>query len=91
MYYFTFFLYFLLLQAFECSGKCSFPMSAHLTPTKHAIIQTLMHSLEPKQISRACCVPTKLSSISVLYIDDDGTVTYKYDYEDMVVAECGCR
>lgn len=50
-----------------------------------------MHSLEPKQISRACCVPTKLSSISVLYIDDDGVVTYKYDYEDMVVSECGCR
>ncbi|KFM66324.1 Bone morphogenetic protein 10, partial [Stegodyphus mimosarum] len=78
-------------EAFECSGRCSFPMSAHLTPTKHAIIQTLMHSLEPKQVSRACCVPTKLSSISVLYVDDDGVVTYKYDYEDMVVAECGCR
>ncbi|XP_054711026.1 bone morphogenetic protein 10-like [Uloborus diversus] len=78
-------------QAFECTGKCSFPMSAHLTPTKHAIIQTLMHSLEPKQISRACCVPTKLTSISVLYVDDDGVVTYKYDYDDMVVAECGCR
>ncbi|XP_035222369.1 bone morphogenetic protein 10-like [Stegodyphus dumicola] len=78
-------------EAFECSGRCSFPMSAHLTPTKHAIIQTLMHSLEPKQVSRACCVPSKLSSISVLYVDDDGVVTYKYDYEDMVVAECGCR
>ncbi|KAF8787327.1 Bone morphogenetic protein 10 like protein [Argiope bruennichi] len=77
--------------AFECTGKCSFPMSAHLAPTKHAIIQTLMHSLEPKQVSRACCVPIKLAPISILYVDDDGTVTYKYDYEDMVVAECGCR
>ncbi|XP_055943285.1 bone morphogenetic protein 10-like [Argiope bruennichi] len=78
-------------EAFECTGKCSFPMSAHLAPTKHAIIQTLMHSLEPKQVSRACCVPIKLAPISILYVDDDGTVTYKYDYEDMVVAECGCR
>ncbi|CAL1272140.1 unnamed protein product [Larinioides sclopetarius] len=78
-------------EAFECTGKCSFPMSAHLAPTKHAIIQTLMHSLEPKQVSRACCVPIKLDPISILYVDDDGTVTYKYDYEDMVVAECGCR
>ncbi|GFQ85737.1 bone morphogenetic protein 10 [Trichonephila clavata] len=78
-------------EAFECTGKCSFPMSAHLAPTKHAIIQTLMHSLEPKQVSRACCIPIKLAPISILYVDDDGTVTYKYDYEDMVVAECGCR
>ncbi|KAG8184294.1 hypothetical protein JTE90_008979 [Oedothorax gibbosus] len=78
-------------EAFECTGRCSFPMSAHLAPTKHAIIQTLMHSLEPKQVSRACCVPIKLSPMSILYVEDDGTVTYKYDYEDMVVAECGCR
>ncbi|XP_071038217.1 dorsalin-1 isoform X2 [Parasteatoda tepidariorum] len=78
-------------EAFECTGKCSFPMSAHLAPTKHAIIQTLMHSLEPKQVSRAACVPSKLTPISILYVDDDGVVTYKYDYEDMVVAECGCR
>ncbi|GIX99559.1 bone morphogenetic protein 10 [Caerostris extrusa] len=78
-------------EAFECTGKCSFPMSAHLAPTKHAIIQTLIHSLEPKQVSRACCVPIKLTPISILYVDDDGTVTYRYDYEDMVVSECGCR
>lgn len=78
-------------EAFECTGKCTFPMSAHLTPTKHAIIQTLIHGLEPKGVARACCVPTKLEPISVLYIDDNGVVTFKYGYEDMVVTECGCR
>ncbi|XP_067138163.1 bone morphogenetic protein 10-like isoform X1 [Centruroides vittatus] len=78
-------------DAFECAGKCHFPMSAHLTPTKHAIIQTLMHQTNPKSASRSCCVPTKLAPISILYLDEDGSVTYNYEYEDMVVTECGCR
>lgn len=78
-------------EAFECTGKCHFPMSAHLTPTKHAIIQTLMHQASPKTAARACCVPTKLGPISVLYVDGDGHVTYNYSYEDMMVLECGCR
>ncbi|CAG5120761.1 unnamed protein product [Candidula unifasciata] len=78
-------------QAFECVGKCYTPMSEYLTPTKHAIIQTLVHTSYPDQASRACCVPTKLDPISILYWDDNGDIKYDYTYEGMVVAECGCR
>ncbi|GAB6029522.1 Bone morphoproteintic protein 10 [Chamberlinius hualienensis] len=78
-------------EAFECAGKCYFPLSDHLQPTQHAIVQTLLHALSPKKASRACCVPTKLDSISILYVDKDGAVTYKYRHEDMVALECGCR
>ncbi|XP_050390265.1 bone morphogenetic protein 10 [Patella vulgata] len=78
-------------MAFECIGKCYNPIGDHLTPTKHAIIQTMMHGYNPKLYSRACCVPTKLEPISVLYYDDNGVITYKYKYDDMVVGECGCR
>lgn len=78
-------------EAYQCQGKCFYPVADHLHPTKHAIMQTLLHSMAPSRVSRSCCVPTRLSSISVLYIDDDGVLTYRYAYNDMVVAECGCR
>ncbi|XP_046407313.1 protein decapentaplegic-like [Ischnura elegans] len=78
-------------EAYQCVGKCFFPVSEHLSPTKHAILQTLVHSVSPRKASRACCVPTRLESISVLYVDQNGVLTYHFSYEDMVVAECGCR
>ncbi|XP_041856629.1 bone morphogenetic protein 10 [Melanotaenia boesemani] len=78
-------------DAFECTGVCSYPLTKHVTPTKHAIVQTLVNINSPQKVARACCVPTKLDPISLLYLDDTGVVTYKYKYEGMVVAECGCR
>ncbi|KAL0115859.1 hypothetical protein PUN28_011024 [Cardiocondyla obscurior] len=86
-------------QAYQCSGKCAFPLGDHLSPTKHAIVQTLMHGAFQasedlrgnKFVGRACCVPTKLAPTSLLYVDARGTLTYEYGYEDMVVVECGCR
>ncbi|XP_029572466.1 bone morphogenetic protein 10-like [Salmo trutta] len=78
-------------EAFECSGICTYPLTKHVTPTKHAIVQTLVSMKSPQKVTRACCVPTKLDPISLLYMDDTGVVTYKYKFEGMVVAECGCR
>ncbi|XP_036383183.1 bone morphogenetic protein 10 [Megalops cyprinoides] len=78
-------------EAYECSGICTYPLTKHVTPTKHAIVQTLVSMKSPQRVSRACCVPTKLDPISLLYLDETGVVTYKYKYEGMVVAECGCR
>ncbi|GLV39485.1 decapentaplegic [Carabus blaptoides fortunei] len=78
-------------EAYQCTGKCFYPVADHLSPTKHAIVQTLLHSVAPSRTPRSCCVPTKLESISILYVDDQGVLTYRYGYGDMVVAECGCR
>lgn len=78
-------------DAFECAGVCSFPLTKHVTPTKHAIVQTLVSINSPQKAAPACCVPTELDPISLLYLDDTGVVTYKYKFEGMVVAECGCR
>ncbi|NWR49617.1 GDF6 factor, partial [Regulus satrapa] len=61
-----------------------------LHPTNHAIIQTLMNSMDPESTPPSCCVPSKLSPISILYIDSGNNVVYK-QYEDMVVETCGCR
>ncbi|XP_017780765.1 PREDICTED: dorsalin-1-like [Nicrophorus vespilloides] len=78
-------------EAFQCVGKCFYPLTDHLTPTKHAIVQSLVHSISPLRATRSCCVPTKLNPISILYVDERGVLTYRYAYKDMVVAECGCR
>ncbi|XP_017307407.1 bone morphogenetic protein 10 [Ictalurus punctatus] len=78
-------------EAYECTGVCTYPLTKHVTPTKHAIVQTLVSLKSPKTVSKACCVPTKLDPISLLYLDDAGVVTYQYKFEGMVVAECGCR
>ncbi|XP_041955687.1 bone morphogenetic protein 10 [Alosa sapidissima] len=78
-------------EAYECTGVCSFPLTPHVKPTKHALVQTLVNLKSPQKVAPACCVPTKLDPISLLYLDDAGVVTYKYKFEGMVVAECGCR
>ncbi|KZC14767.1 PREDICTED: inhibin beta A chain-like [Dufourea novaeangliae] len=84
-------------EAYQCAGKCFYPFGDHLSPTKHAIVQTLVHGALQgneglnKLVGRACCVPTRLAPTSLLYLDASGTLTYQYGYEDMVVAECGCR
>ncbi|XP_045700564.1 growth/differentiation factor 7 [Phyllostomus hastatus] len=77
-------------QAYHCEGVCDFPLRSHLEPTNHAIIQTLLNSMAPEAAPASCCVPARLSPISILYIDAANNVVYK-QYEDMVVEACGCR
>jgi hypothetical protein len=77
-------------QAFYCHGDCPYALPDHLNTTTHAIVQTLVHSVNPGAVPRACCVPTELSSISMLYIDEYDKVVLK-NYHDMVVEACGCR
>lgn len=77
-------------QAHFCEGKCLFPISDYLNTTNHAIVQTLVNSVMPNKIPRACCVPTELSPISMLYVDEQEKVVLK-TYQDMIVNACGCR
>eukprot|EP00071_Canis_lupus_P026502 XP_022260059.1 growth/differentiation factor 7 [Canis lupus familiaris] len=76
-------------EAYHCEGVCDFPLRSHLEPTNHAIIQTLLNSMAPDAAPASCCVPARLSPISILYIDAANNVVYK-QYEDMVVEACGC-
>ncbi|KAM4637116.1 growth/differentiation factor 2 [Discoglossus pictus] len=78
-------------DAFECKGECYYPLTDNLTPTKHAIVQMLMHHKDPQKTKKVCCVPTKLDPISLIYKDDAGVVTLRNNYEGMKVAQCGCR
>lgn len=77
-------------DAFFCHGECPFYMPDHLNATNHAIVQNMVHSFNPQAAPKPCCVPTELSAIAMLYLDDTGKVVLK-TYQEMVVDACGCR
>lgn len=77
-------------SAFFCEGQCSFPLTPEMNATNHAIVQTLVHLMNPSVVPQACCSPTKLSAISVLFFDDSNNVVLK-KYNNMVVKSCGCH
>ncbi|KAM9342287.1 protein DVR-1 [Pholidichthys leucotaenia] len=73
-----------------CYGECPFPLTEVLNGTNHAILQTLVHSMEPDITPQPCCIPIRMSPISLLYYDNFDNVVLQH-YQDMVVEECGCR
>jgi len=77
-------------EAYYCAGECDFPLPDHLNATNHAIVQTMVNSVNPSAVPKACCVPTELTPISMLYIDETERVVLK-NYNGMVVQGCGCR
>ncbi|KAH0631497.1 hypothetical protein JD844_005841 [Phrynosoma platyrhinos] len=76
-------------HAFYCSGECRFPLADHMNSSSHAVVQTMLNSLNSK-VPKPCCVPTDLSPIAMLYLDQHDMVVLK-TYQDMVVEGCGCR
>ena len=77
-------------QAYVCVGACPVMLADYLNATNHAQVQSLLHSVSARLVPAPCCVPTALSSISMLYVDDDDKVVLR-NYRDMVVEACGCR
>jgi hypothetical protein len=77
-------------SAYYCMGTCPEIIEKYFNPTNHAIIQNLIHHRRSKAVPAACCVPTKLHSISMLYFELDGSIVMK-EYGEMVASSCGCR
>ncbi|XP_066528444.1 bone morphogenetic protein 7-like, partial [Hoplias malabaricus] len=76
--------------AYYCEGECAFPLNSYMNATNHAIVQTLVHFINPESVPKPCCAPTQLHGISVLYFDDSSNVILK-KYRNMVVRACGCH
>ncbi|KAH3734866.1 hypothetical protein DPMN_041316 [Dreissena polymorpha] len=78
-------------KAHYCSGTCSFPLTKKMRPSNHATIQSLVNAvgINP-EVPAPCCVPDKLSSITLLYFDENGNVVLK-NYPNMTVQKCACR
>ncbi|KAI1719380.1 transforming growth factor beta like domain-containing protein [Ditylenchus destructor] len=77
-------------QADYCDGDCSFPLDSSLTPTNHAIVQTLVHVLDDRRALPAQCAPTAMKSQSILFFNNERNVVMRR-YHNMRVRQCGCK
>ena len=76
-------------DAGKCVGKCAFPLNSHLNATNHAIVQALVHMMDPDGMPAPCCAPMKYSGFNILYLDSRNNVVIK-KFPNMVAKTCGC-
>ncbi|GCC32475.1 nodal-like [Chiloscyllium punctatum] len=76
-------------NAFRCEGECPSPSGENVKPSNHAYMQSLLKFHRPTLVPAPCCVPIKMSPMSMLY-KENGEVVLRH-HENMVVQECGCR
>ncbi|MBN3280901.1 NODAL protein, partial [Polyodon spathula] len=76
-------------NAYRCEGECPAPVEEDFKPTNHAYMQSLLKHYHPDRVPSPCCVPTKMSSLSMLY-HESGEVVLRH-HEEMIVEECGCH
>ncbi|CAM9341735.1 unnamed protein product [Lampetra fluviatilis] len=75
-----------------CEGKCPAFMSGALgtAASFHSAVLSqyrLRDTTAPG--AGSCCIPTRLSAMSMLYFDEDQNIVKK-DVPNMIVEECGC-
>ncbi|GBP04876.1 Inhibin beta A chain [Eumeta japonica] len=80
-------------HAYFCKGSCA-PISAvtHTDSYHHNIIRKYFYTVSNparKAEFKPCCAPTTFSSLQLLYMDSNNTVTQK-TLPNMVVESCGC-
>ncbi|KAF7990341.1 hypothetical protein HCN44_000146 [Aphidius gifuensis] len=76
-------------EANYCAGDCDFPLHSHMNSTNHAVVQTLVNLLNPDLAPKACCAPTKLARLHIIYFSQDAAVFRKK--KNMIVKSCGCQ
>lgn len=79
----------------ECFSRILFnpsvACSQALKPSNHATIQSIVRAVGVVPgIPEPCCVPEKMSSLSILFFDEDKNVVLKV-YPNMTVDSCACR
>ncbi|XP_006876218.1 PREDICTED: bone morphogenetic protein 3B [Chrysochloris asiatica] len=78
-------------DAYYCSGACDFPMPKIVRPSNHATIQSIVRAVGiVPGIPKPCCVPDKMNSLGVLFLDENQNVVLKV-YPNMSVETCACR
>ncbi|XP_077107257.1 growth/differentiation factor 10 [Ranitomeya variabilis] len=78
-------------DAYYCSGICEFPMPKVVRPSNHATIQSIVKAVGIiPGVPEPCCTPERMSSLSVLFLDEGRNVVLKV-YPNMSVESCSCR
>ncbi|XP_068115049.1 nodal homolog 4-A-like [Hyperolius riggenbachi] len=76
-------------NAYRCEGTCPSPVNENLRPNNHSYMQSLLNLYHGEKAPEVCCVPVKMSSLSMAYYDAID-VTFQ-THEAMIVEECGCQ
>ncbi|TKS90122.1 Growth/differentiation factor 10 [Collichthys lucidus] len=78
-------------DAYYCAGTCGFPIPKVVRPSNHATIQSIVRAVGiVPGVPEPCCVPEKLSPLSVLFLDPNRNMVLKV-YPGMSVDTCACR
>ncbi|XP_076460983.1 uncharacterized protein LOC143293693 [Babylonia areolata] len=78
-------------EAHYCSGTCPFPLTKRLRPSNHATIQSIVNAIGLySHVPAPCCVPDTMTSVTLLYFDENRNVVLK-NYPGMSVQSCACR
>uniref|UniRef100_UPI00358E63EC inhibin beta B chain-like isoform X2 n=1 Tax=Myxine glutinosa TaxID=7769 RepID=UPI00358E63EC len=76
-----------------CEGKCPAFMVGTMgfTSSFHSTVMSQYRLLGSNALGgvNSCCIPTRLSAMSMLYFDADQNIIKK-DVPNMIVEECGC-
>ncbi|XP_067226020.1 growth/differentiation factor 10b [Chanodichthys erythropterus] len=78
-------------DAYYCAGTCGFPIPKVVHPSNHATIQSIVRAVGiVPGVPEPCCVPDKMSSLAVLFLDSSRNMVVKV-YPSMSVETCACR
>uniref|UniRef100_G3UNR8 TGF-beta family profile domain-containing protein n=1 Tax=Loxodonta africana TaxID=9785 RepID=G3UNR8_LOXAF len=78
-------------QVNYCKGQCLCPLGHRSNASNYAsFLSFLCHVRVNPNISRPSCVPNQLTSINLLYFNEQEVVVLR-QYTDMTVDSCGCH
>lgn len=73
-----------------CKGTCPSAMGSIYGSPVHTIVQNIIFEKLDSSVPRPSCVPSEYNPLSVLTIENDGSIAYK-EYEEMIATRCTCR
>ncbi|MGH0149814.1 UNVERIFIED_CONTAM: hypothetical protein FKN15_016088 [Acipenser sinensis] len=73
-----------------CKGVCPRAIGYRYGSPVHTMVQNIIYEKLDSPVPRPSCVPSHYDPLSVLTIENDGSIVYK-EYEDMIATKCTCR
>lgn len=73
-----------------CKGICPRVMGHIYGSPVHTMVQNIIYEKLDSSVPRPSCVPSEYDPLSVLTIENDGSIAYK-EYEEMIATRCTCR
>ncbi|TST47761.1 Growth/differentiation factor 9 [Bagarius yarrelli] len=73
-----------------CKGICPRVVGHIYGSLVHTMVQNIIFEKLDSSMPRPSCVPSEYDPLSVLTIENDGSIAYK-EYEEMIATRCTCR